>query len=544
MKGKRFLSSLHSQNDNEKMKRENDKKGLLVSRSDFHLNSMKKKKQQKLKGKSQTKFEEFLEMEKANGVFSADEDAKTLRRLTKRLKVKNGALDGDDDGFNSLLEGLPSGLDMFFDESAIDHTEEDAGEESPKEETVPSNEMFKKRKRRKKIRDDSKMSLKEDNTTESDKVVSEKHNELPEEEPCVGLLPLDATVKYVAPHMRASQGSESEELSQVRRRIRGLLNRLSESNVESITGEVAAIFRTVGRSVACQIIGDEVLASCARGPRGNEQYAAVFAAFIGGMACLVGTDFSARFLASLAKVFEEEYLKDDNLSLRNITLLLSYLCIFGICASDLVYDFLLVLSKRLTELDVSTILTLLQCCGMKLRGDDPTAMKDFVLDIQNRVNELKNSDLKQDAKSKINSKRMQFMLETICDIKNNKKRPREDSAHHTRIKKWLQKLRVEDILLRGLKWGKLLDPEKKGQWWLSGEIESPADNVEDVAATINKEILETQKLVQLAAAQRMNTDIRRAIFCIIMSGEDYLDAFEKILRLDLSGKQRNHEGPC
>lgn len=101
----------------------------------------------------------------------------------------------------------------------------------------------------------------------------------------------------------------------------------------------------------------------------------------------------------------------------------------------------------------------------------------------------------------------------------------------------LLQLRVEDILLRGLKWGKLLDPEKKGQWWLSGEIESPADNVEDVAATINKEILETQKLVQLAAAQRMNTDMRRAIFCIIMSGEDYLDAFEKILRLDLSGKQ-------
>jgi nucleolar MIF4G domain-containing protein 1 len=49
--------------------------------------------------------------------------------------------------------------------------------------------------------------------------------------------------------------------------------------------------------------------------------------------------------------------------------------------------------------------------------------------------------------------------------------------------------------------------------------------------------VETQKLVQLAAAQRMNTDIRRAIFCIIMSAEDYVDAFEKLLRLGLSGKQ-------
>lgn len=62
-------------------------------------------------------------------------------------------------------------------------------------------------------------------------------------------------------------------------------------------------------------------------------------------------------------------------------------------------------------------------------------------------------------------------------------------------------------------------------------------NVEEVASTIDKESLEAQKLLQLASAQRMNTDVRRAIFCVIMSGEDYVDAFEKLLRLDLQGKQ-------
>lgn len=167
---------------------------------------------------------------------------------------------------------------------------------------------------------------------------------------------------------------------------------------------------------------------------------------------------------------------------------------------------------------------------------------------------------------------MEFMLETICDIKNNKKRPKEDPAHHTRIKKWLQKvstrtisqywivncefrnanfavhltfsfsymclqLKAEGVLLRGLTWSKLLDPDKKGQWWLSGNVSSTVGNIEEVAAVISKEVVEAQKLVQLAAAQRMNTDIRRAIFCIIMSAEDYVDAFEKLLRLDLSGKQ-------
>jgi len=37
------------------------------------------------------------------------------------------------------------------------------------------------------------------------------------------------------------------------------------------------------------------------------------------------------------------------------------------------------------------------------------------------------------------------MLEIICDIKNNKRKPNEDSAHHTRIKKWLQKVPVSNL---------------------------------------------------------------------------------------------------
>lgn len=98
-------------------------------------------------------------------------------------------------------------------------------------------------------------------------------------------------------------------------------------------------------------------------------------------------------------------------------------------------------------------------------------------------------------------------------------------------------LGIENVLLRGIKWSKLLDSDKKGQWWLSGPVAVTTDVVAEVANTIDKENAEAQKMLQLASSQRMNTDARRAIFCIIMSGEDYIDAFEKLLRLDLPGKQ-------
>lgn len=44
---------------------------------------------------------------------------------------------------------------------------------------------------------------------------------------------------------------------------------------------------------------------------------------------------------------------------------------------------------------------------MKLRGDDPGAMKDFILGIQNSVNQLKSHSAGQeDGKAEIHSKRV------------------------------------------------------------------------------------------------------------------------------------------
>lgn len=516
-----------------------------------------------------TKFEEYLEMDTKDAC--AEEDLEMERRLAKKLKLKDGKLKRMDDEMDMLLEGIPSVLYSFdkgevpdanqftiegvedttsdkkhkkkksLKESSEDGSEDvtgaiselqeslgaEVGLEEGASETPSHNRNKKKSKRKQDMAGDLTIGVSDPaETHDAEAVLQETSKKAPA---------VASSIKYVAPHLRSLAGNESEEYIQIRRRVRGLLNRLSESNVESITGEMATIFRSTIRSVSTQIIINEVLAACSGGPRGNEQYAAVFASFVAGLACSVGMDFSAKFMALLAKAFEDECLKEDNISLRNLTLLLSYLCIFGVCSSDLIYDFLITLSKRLREIDVSTILTVLNCCGMKIRSDDPTAMKNFIQSVQNRVNELKASSV--EGQANINGKRMEFMLETIFDIKNNKKRPKEETAPHARIKKWLQKLRVEEILIRGLKWSKLLDPDNKGQWWLSGGMAAKTDNVQEVANTIDKDVLEAQKMLQLASSQRMNTDARKAIFCIIMSGEDYIDAFEKLLRLDLVGKQ-------
>jgi nucleolar MIF4G domain-containing protein 1 len=52
-----------------------------------------------------------------------------------------------------------------------------------------------------------------------------------------------AAVKYVPPHLRAAaKGPLNEEIVRLQRRIRGLLNRLTEANVESITSDMVLTF--------------------------------------------------------------------------------------------------------------------------------------------------------------------------------------------------------------------------------------------------------------------------------------------------------------
>jgi nucleolar MIF4G domain-containing protein 1 len=81
-------------------------------------------------------------------------------------------------------------------------------------------------------------------------------------------------------------------------------------------------------------------------------------------------------------------------------------------------------------------------------------------------------------------------------------------------------------------WQQVTDPNRT-KWWLLNQSISLQGTW---SASAEHQQFDTEVL-KLAQAQRMNTDIRRAIFCTIMSSEDYLDAFEKLLKLNLKGSQ-------
>jgi nucleolar MIF4G domain-containing protein 1 len=153
--------------------------------------------------------------------------------------------------------------------------------------------------------------------------------------------------------------------------------------------------------------------------------------------------------------------------------------------------------------------------------------------------------------------RTKFMIETIDNLKNNRQKTglmasSMAAEHTTKMKKTLGSLNAKSkgseplgVSLADIKGG-----SKEGKWWLVGaswknEIQSNDQDTERNKTKgktskddVNPDLEDASTdLFQLAKEQRMNTDIRRAIFMNIMSASDYKDAHMRLTKLKLKKAQ-------
>ncbi|XP_036288613.1 nucleolar MIF4G domain-containing protein 1 isoform X7 [Pipistrellus kuhlii] len=141
---------------------------------------------------------------------------------------------------------------------------------------------------------------------------------------------------------------------------------------------------------------------------------------------------------------------------------------------------------------------------------------------------------------------IRFMLETMLALKNNdmRKIPGYDPEPVEKLRK------LQRALVRGagagtepqlrVSWDSVLNAEQTGRWWIVGSAWSGAPMIDSSQQkALQKPLAGTvsAKMLELARKQRMNTDVRRNIFCTIMTSEDFLDAFEKLLKLGLKDQQ-------
>lgn len=350
-------------------------------------------------------------------------------------------------------------------------------------------------------------------------------------------------VKYVPPHMRKALEADKadidpkrrEKLNNLKKVLKGQINRLAESNLHRITIDVENLYSTNARndvnSTLTDIIFDSLLSNVLTSERLILEHTILIATLHGNIGSEIGAFFLQKIIEKFHNLFESiDAMEVDNKEIDNVIFIICHLYTFKLFKYTLIYEMLDMLCTKVTEKRIECMLLVLKSIGFVLRKDDPTTLKEFIIKVQKKAN-ASSSDA-------TTSSRVMFMLDILLAIKNNNmtKIPQYDQSIVEHFRKLLKQfvragkyvttlnISIEDIL----------KADECGKWWLVGSAWAGTDknggkNENNDTGDDNVGDEQRSKIYALAKKQRMNTDDKKNIFYVLMTAEDYVDAFEKII---------------
>ncbi|EGC28514.1 hypothetical protein DICPUDRAFT_160053 [Dictyostelium purpureum] len=390
--------------------------------------------------------------------------------------------------------------------------------------------------------------------------------------------------KYVPPHLRNQPQQQQQKQDQnatskpnylnievdpiLKKKINGLMNKLAINNFYTIFNEISELFDNNPRNSMKQILTQLILTNCSESTQVVHSIIHIYTALISGLHSSIGTDIGGHIIEAIFSEYNRIY-SDCNSStslISNYVLLFIHLYNFQVLGSKIIFDMAKNFIDSFKDIDVQLILLLLQNAGYQLRGEDPVTLKDIILIVQKKQQEYKQKRQEEilkdpNAESKLTpeelekSAKLTFMMDTISNLKNNKIKNTKLIDTLTSLKKAIKSvLRARDLSMNSnqmkISWDDLANIETKGRWWLVGSswagndvnpllgITSKAAHLQPTDSGIKLKTFENNsKLLKLAIANKMNTDLRKTIFCILMTSEDFSDAFDKIMELKLKDKQ-------
>ncbi|KAI1190420.1 hypothetical protein F5B17DRAFT_387417 [Nemania serpens] len=526
------------------------------------------------------------------------EDEKEIAKLEKKLGLKGKKKlpkSFDEDGLGGLLEGL-DGMDSgdeqgapsqskrkaeadewlaqkrrkakamaaadtviiaADDDDSEDSTAEDGFEdEDESEDNIDPLDM-------EEDEEDEKDNDDEDGSDDNDgfEGFSEVDEDAREEEPARPqrenpyVAPSTNVAKYVPPSLRKKSGSNDQVEAQLRRRIQGLINRLTNDNMTGILKDVTDLYQTNPRQLVTSTLVDLIMALVCSPEKRPDSFFTMIAGFIAAVHKTMGVAVSAQFLQRLVETLEERTAAasgdQSDAGSKHLISLLAELYNMQVIGCNLIFDYVRLFLKTLSELNTELLLRLIQLCGPSLRRDDPRALRDIV----NRVQPNTTKDM---------TVRTRFMIDEMKKLQGNKAkavaRNKDLAEQRTQLRKRIGALKgSHDVQPLRVGLEDMRDSETQGKWWLvgaswlgnqSGQEKSAADKKQDndddddnddlADETITQvdDDLGIPDLWQLAREQGFNTEVRERIFVALHAATDCESADLLVQKLRLNKHQR------
>ncbi|KAI9555981.1 hypothetical protein GHT06_018539 [Daphnia sinensis] len=344
--------------------------------------------------------------------------------------------------------------------------------------------------------------------------------------------------KYIPPGKRLATANEfNADAHKLKRQMKGLFNRLAESNLPSIVSAIEKLYLNHSRHNMQEAINALIIESLVCQTLSPERLIMEHCVLIAALHANVGTEVGAQFLEVVVRRFDAAYKSNaaETKELDNLILIVAHLYNFGLVTASLLKDILQMLAERFEEKDIEIILIILRAVGFGLRKDDPVSLKEIIFTLQTKAGQATEQPT-----------RIRFMLEILLAIRNNNmtKIPNFDLSHTDHLRKILRSITKKgDALCKlNISYSELLAATNRGRWWIVGSAwmgQGPTATTSLVKSEVHNsdEPQYSAELLEMARKQRMNTEVRRNIFCILMTAEDFVEAFDRLMRLGLKSQQ-------
>uniref|UniRef100_A0A2K6VPL7 MI domain-containing protein n=1 Tax=Onchocerca volvulus TaxID=6282 RepID=A0A2K6VPL7_ONCVO len=331
---------------------------------------------------------------------------------------------------------------------------------------------------------------------------------------------------------------ETEEHLKLKKSLRGLVNRLNEHTLVGAVKTFSDIFASRGHNEVKQLFYSEIINSIDVGYRLPDRLITEYAVFIALIHTTVSAEISAYFIENyVVKLLEIVTALPEGKSLENFCILLAELYNFKVIKVIIITEIMRYLREKVDDKCLTCFKAFLTYCGNTMKSRDLDAFQKCITETQSFFSQLPETSYKM--------QQLRYTVDEINAIKSLNIRKFTDvidstmHSHYVNIFRGLtRKLDKEKELPMSV--DDIIHVPERGRWWLVGSAWLPTASISQ-NKTDDKSAEQTLKfsasLLQLAKRAKMNTAIRRDIFCTIMSSTDEINAFEKLLKLSYKGQQ-------
>ncbi|KAI0098818.1 hypothetical protein GGR51DRAFT_419646 [Nemania sp. FL0031] len=364
--------------------------------------------------------------------------------------------------------------------------------------------------------------------------------------------PTTNVAKYVPPSLRKQSGSTDQVEAQLRRRIQGLINRLTNDNMTGILKDITDLYQTNPRQLVTSTLVDLILALVCSPEKRPDSFFTMIAGFVAAVHKTMGIAVSAQFLQQLVETLEKRSISasgdHSDAGSKHLVSLLAELYNMQVIGCNLIFDYIRLFLDTLSELNTELLLRIIQLCGPSLRRDDPRALREIV----NRLQPNAAKDM---------SVRTKFMIDEMKKLQSSKSkavaRNKDLAEQRTQLRKRIGMLKGNhDVQPLRVGLSDIRDSETQGKWWLVGaswlgtqsgqdrgatnktQDDDNEDDLADETITEADDDLGIPDLWQLAREQGFNTEVRQRIFVALHAATDCEGADLLVQKLRLNKHQR------